>query len=296
MTTRPNHILQNTELAPRRKSSRLVKNSSALAPSQTPGPGTLNDTQTSSSPVVPSSHPAPDHKAPCKKRKRISTGTAKHLPNLGDLLPLTDIIRPDLLLLFIGLNPGISTSLTQHCYAHPSNHFYKLLHSSGLTTRRHTPVEDVTFPETYNYGFTNIIPRPTKDGSSLKREEYAEGAHVLEGKVARNKPLAVCCVGKGVWDGIYRTRHGQGLDKDGFRYGWQNDRMGICDDWEGAWVFVAASTSGLSASLRPHEKEAIWRPLGDWVEQQREQKTTADLKDSKKQRAVWAGRQQVMLT
>jgi thymine-DNA glycosylase len=63
-----------------------------------------------------------------------------------------------------------------------------------------------------------------------------------------------------------------------FRYGWQDDkeRMGATDDWDGAWVFVATATSGLSASTKPHEKEAIWRPFGDWVQQRRSERRTVE--------------------
>ena len=32
---------------------------------------------------------------------------------------------------------------------------------------------------------------------------------------------------------------------------------------------MTTSTSGLAASLKPAEKEAIWRPFGEWVQQRR---------------------------
>jgi TDG/mug DNA glycosylase family protein len=44
------------------------------------------------------------------------------------------------------------------------------------------------------------------------------------------------------------------------------------EEWEGARVFVTTSTSGLSASTKPAEKEAIWRPFGQWVKQRREER------------------------
>jgi hypothetical protein len=48
--------------------------------------------------------------------------------------------------------------------------------------------------------------------------------------------------------------------------------MGVCEGWEGARVFVATSTSGLSASTKPAEKEAIWRPFGEWVQMRRRER------------------------
>lgn len=46
----------------------------------------------------------------------------------------------------------------------------------------------------------------------------------------------------------------------------------VDDGWKGARVFCATSTSGLSASLRPAEKEAIWKPFGEWVQKRREER------------------------
>jgi hypothetical protein len=43
-------------------------------------------------------------------------------------------------------------------------------------------------------------------------------------------------------------------------------------EWKGARIFVATSTSGLAASLRPAEKEAIWKELGDWVVERRKER------------------------
>jgi len=37
-------------------------------------------------------------------------------------------------------------------------------------------------------------------------------------------------------------------------------------------VYVTTSTNGFAASLKPPEKEAIWRQLGEWVMQRRVEK------------------------
>ncbi|RYC65815.1 hypothetical protein CHU98_g364 [Xylaria longipes] len=54
----------------------------------------------------------------------------------------------------------------------------------------------------------------------------------------------------------------------------EQERRGKVDDgpWEGARIFVATSTSGLAASLRPEEKERIWKILGDWCVQRRKER------------------------
>ncbi|GAB0137542.1 hypothetical protein EsDP_00005802 [Epichloe bromicola] len=205
-----------------------------------------------------------------KKRARPSTGYAPpsqyaHLP------PLPDAVAPDLLVLFIGLNPGISTALTGHAYAHPSNLFWKLLHSSGVTPRRCRAEEDRQMPGLYSLGLTNIVSRPSRNGSELSRAEMDEGVAALEGKARRWRPESVCVVGKSIWESIWRVRHGQPVGKQ-FRYGWQDERekMGAVEgEWAGASVFVAPSTSGLAATLLPAEKERIWAELGSWVKMRR---------------------------
>jgi TDG/mug DNA glycosylase family protein len=101
-----------------------------------------------------------------------------------------------------------------------------------------------------------------------------ESVQVLEEKIARWKPESICVVGKSIWESIWRKQKGRGIKKDEFRYGWQDDRerMGKSEEWEGARVFVACSTSGLAATLSVAEKERIWSELGVWVEERREER------------------------
>ncbi|KAF2853550.1 hypothetical protein T440DRAFT_476797 [Plenodomus tracheiphilus IPT5] len=206
-----------------------------------------------------------------KKQKRKPS---KYAPpsKYAHLTPLTDILAPNLICVFVGTNPGIGTALAGHAYAHPSNLFWKLLHSSGLTDRRLKPEEDRSLPALYCMGNTNIVERPSKDAAELSKEEMAAGTEKLEEKFRKFRPEAVCIVGKGIWEAIWRYRLGRGMRKEEFKYGWQDgeQNMGKCDEWEGARVFVTTSTSGLAASLKPAEKEAIWKPFGEWVRKRRE--------------------------
>ncbi|KAI1756879.1 DNA glycosylase [Xylaria castorea] len=279
------------------------------------------------------SSPSPRKKKK-KKRDRASSSyappsTYAHLP------PLIDVIAPNLLILFIGLNPGVQTARTGHAYAHPSNLFWRLLHSSGITPVPCRAEEDGTLPERFSLGNTNIVARPSRNGAELSRAEMDAGVAILEQKCRRWRPEVVCVVGKGIWESIFRVWKGRNLAKAEFDYGWQTERMGavppaddsaavkigadvrkglvgtqvLLDDgadvdddrgsggggsgggesevnateeeqrekvddgsWEGARIFVATSTSGLAASLRPEEKEKIWKVLGDWCVQRRKER------------------------
>ncbi|KAI6789836.1 DNA glycosylase [Hortaea werneckii] len=216
------------------------------------------------------------------KRKKPSSKYAPpskyaHLPKL------LDILEPDLICIFVGTNPGIRTATAGHAYAHPSNLFWKLLHSSGCTDVRLPPENDVNLPEWYAMGNTNIVERPSKDAAELSKEEMAAGTPVLEEKIRRFRPEAVCIVGKGIWEAVWRYRYGRPLRKHEFRWGWQDEkeRMGRVEAgeedegetaWDGAPVFVTSSTSGSAASLKPAEKELIWAPFGEWVRMRRHER------------------------
>lgn len=206
---------------------------------------------------------------PAKKRRQPS----KYAPpsKYAHLPTLVDVLEPNLICVFVGTNPGIRTATSGHAYAHPSNLFWKLLHSCGCTDERLKPEQDVDLPRLYSMGNTNIVERPSKDAAELSKAEMTAGTAILEEKFRRYRPEAVCIVGKGIWEAVWRWKHGKEIKKEQFHYGWQDDRerMGRCDGWEGARVFVATSTSGLSASTKPHEKEAIWKPFGEWVKARR---------------------------
>ena len=111
-----------------------------------------------------------------------------------------------------------------------------------------------------------------------------EGVAILEEKVRKFRPESVAIVGKSIWESIWRVRHGRKCGKDDFKYGWQDEseRMGAIESgkegggWPGARVFVTTTTSGLAAGMRPHEKEDVWRGLGEWVKMRRIEKGIPD--------------------
>ncbi|ETS00672.1 DNA glycosylase, partial [Trichoderma reesei RUT C-30] len=205
-----------------------------------------------------------------KKRTKPSSGyappsTYAHLPELPDA------VAPNLLVFFIGLNPGIETARSGHAYAHPSNLFWKLLYSSGVTPRPCHFSEDRRMPELYSLGLTNIVARPSRNGAELSKQEMDDGVSILEDKARKWRPESMCVVGKSIWESIWRVRHGAPVGK-AFKYGWQDEseNMGvIAGEWPGARVFVATSTSGLAASMSLAEKQAVWNQLGSWVKTRR---------------------------
>jgi len=203
--------------------------------------------------------------------------TYAHLP------PLPDTLEENLICVFIGINPGLTTARIGHSFANPTNLFWPLMHSSGCTPdRRLPPKMDRKLPELYSLGLTNIVERPSKDTAELSKEELLAGVAVLEDKIQRYKPDAVCFVGKVVWEAVFKVRNGRGIRKGEFEWGWQEGiRFGKeaggregegGGRWGGCRVFVVPSTSGLVAAYGPEFKRALWKRLGDWVQIRRRER------------------------
>ncbi|KAI9835458.1 MAG: hypothetical protein M1819_002376 [Sarea resinae] len=331
----------NTNCSPPKRSrsgTRASETRSQSSPSKRRKLENPSTSPTGATPEPPPSNPPATPKSEMKKKKRASSryappSTYAHLP------PLVDVLAPNLICVFIGVNPGIRTAVTGHAYSHPSNLFWKLLHSSGITPRRFLATEDRSLPRLCGLGNTNIVSRPTKDQAELSRAEMVASVGVLEAKIKACRPEAVCIVGKAIWESVWRARFGRAMKKDEFRWGWQDEELNMGAKWApqgeeeaaavgalgddenvavegngsgaddgpeaksqvvhdskektghelsnistslipgvanspypGARIFVATSTSGLAAHLRPKEKEEIWAPLGEWVRRRRRER------------------------
>jgi TDG/mug DNA glycosylase family protein len=173
------------------------------------------------------------------------------MPEDEVLQPIPDHIEPSLDVLFVGYNPSIRSSQTGHHYANPSNRFWKIVHQSGLTPRLYASHEGDAMLK-LGYGFTNIVPRPTRLAEEITKDEYAEGRKVLLRKLETYRPKAVCFVGKGV----YEQFAGRKVEGWGFQ---PEDRQQV----PGVKEFVAPSSSGL-VRLKLEEMADIFKGLADW--------------------------------
>ena len=165
-----------------------------------------------------------------------------------DLPPLRDCIRPGVTVLFVGINPGVRSSLTGHHFAGFSNRFWKLLYESGLVPEPIGFADDDRLPE-WGYGITNIVARPTPGIDTLTREEYVAGRVRLRRKVLRRRPAIVAMVGVTVYRAMYPERRGA------VQLGLQEDRIGVSQ------LFVLPNPSGRNANYSYAEMLAAFRAL-----------------------------------
>jgi TDG/mug DNA glycosylase family protein len=150
--------------------------------------------------------------------------------------------------LFVGINPGIRSSLTGHHFAGFSNRFWKLLYESGLVPERISYLDDDRLPE-WGYGVTNIVARPTPGIDTLEPHEYVAGRGRLRAKVRRHRPAVVAMVGVTVFRAMFPERKGP------VPLGLQQERLGD------AAVFVLPNPSGRNANFTYREMLDAFRGL-----------------------------------
>lgn len=102
-----------------------------------------------------------------------------------------------------------------HHFAHPTNHFYRALSQSGITSSLIPPNLDYTFPtlQPFTLGLTNLCARPTVASTGLSPQELSESVEGFMKKVSRERPKVVCFVGKGVGETVKKWVHDNYIPK-----------------------------------------------------------------------------------
>lgn len=109
-----------------------------------------------------------------------------------------DLIAPDLLVLFCGINPGLYSGAIGHHFARPGNRFWPVLHAAGFTGRILSPFDEHELLER-GYGITNLVERATAGADDLSRAEIVEGSRRLAAKVLHYRPRFVAVLGIGAY-------------------------------------------------------------------------------------------------
>ena len=150
-----------------------------------------------------------------------------------DLLP-----DADLLMLFVGINPGLWTAAVQTHFAHPANRFYPALLRAGIVTEPVSPSGGMTDEDRDRFrarglGITNLVSRASARAAELSAAELRDGGEQLRALVAARHPLVVAILG------ITAYRQAFGVRKA---------ILGRQDEpFEGAELWVVPNPSGLNA-------------------------------------------------
>ena len=149
---------------------------------------------------------------------------------------LADVIADDLVVLFCGANPGLSSAAAGAPFATPSDRWWPALYESGFTPRRLAPQEAHELLA-LGLGLTSLVRRPTVGVAELARAEFVEGGRLLRRRVLARHPRWLAVLGVTA----YRAAFG----RPDAAVGLQKDMIGSTRLW------ILPNPSGLNAHYPP---------------------------------------------
>ncbi|KAK6459668.1 uracil-DNA glycosylase-like protein [Scheffersomyces xylosifermentans] len=226
----------------------------------------VEERKVSSTVSRPSSSTSNRISKPSPKKKKVvknPTESASIKSKIEENYPI-DVykdVQPSLtenqILLFIGYNPGVESSLQQHHYAHFSNLFWKLFNQSktflrvlqridenyiekniendellqslvkdGITYLK--PVHDYDIIK-YKVGFTDLVLRCTRTAQELTLIEKLQNVPRLLSEFNRSNCKFLVFIGKGIWEIIVKFMMNElgikkfKLSKNTFVWGFQQE-------------------------------------------------------------------------
>ncbi|MCE0813587.1 G/U mismatch-specific DNA glycosylase [Buttiauxella sp. S04-F03] len=135
---------------------------------------------------------------------------------------ISDILQPELRVVFCGINPGKSSAHTGYHFAHPGNRFWKVIHLAGFTERQLKPEEEQHLLDT-RCGITMLVERPTVQASEVKLQELRSGTRKLVAKMQDYQPMALAVLGKQAFEQAFSQR--------GAKWGRQDITIGDTEVW-----------------------------------------------------------------
>src|SRR5580658_1508790 len=149
---------------------------------------------------------------------------------------LADVIADDLVGLFCGANPGLSSAAAGAPFATPSDRWWPALYESGFTPRRLAPHEAHELLA-LGLGLTSLVRRPTVGVAELAEAEFVEGGRLLRRRVLARHPRWLAVLGVTA----YRAAFG----RPDAAVGLQEDTIGATRLW------ILPNPSGLNAHYPP---------------------------------------------
>ena len=161
-----------------------------------------------------------------------------------------DLLAPDLVILFCGINPGLYSAATGHHFARPGNRFWPALHQAGFTPYQVSPFEEGDLLK-WRYGMTAIVRRGTATAAELTDEEFRAGARTLVRKVHKYRPKVLAVLGVGAYRAAF--------DRPRATLGLQPERIGETAIW------LLPNPSGLNANYQLPDLIRLFRELYEYA-------------------------------
>lgn len=156
----------------------------------------------------------------------------------------TDVICKRPRILFVGINPGMTSGRVGHHFAGPGNPFYRLLHEAELIPELIAAEDDQRLAE-WGYALVNLVARPTRTAAELERPELERGKKRLLDTIREIRPQVVALVGVTLYPIVCGRSDEPGP-------GAKRELLA------GARVFVLPNPSGLNATFPTFEAKLPW--------------------------------------
>lgn len=177
---------------------------------------------------------------------------------------LPDYLARHLVLVFIGINPGLYSVERGHYFARPTSRFWPAFSRSTLSVGIRARLgRDVLTPEddarllSFGIGFTDVVKVPSRNAAGLRRAHFQEWAPRLAGRILAYRPVVAC------FHGImgYRpfVRYGLRRPETPRRLGAQALRIG------GTRLFVVPNPSPANAHVGLRDQIAWYDRLAKYV-------------------------------
>jgi double-stranded uracil-DNA glycosylase len=149
---------------------------------------------------------------------------------------VADVIAGDLVVLFSGASPGLSSAAARAPFATPGDRWWPALSESGFTPGRLAPREARELLA-LGLGLTSLVRRPAVGVAELGRAEFAGGGRLLRRRVLARRPRWLAVPGVTA----YRAAFG----RPDAAAGLQQDTIGSARLW------ILPDPSGLNAHYPP---------------------------------------------
>ncbi|KAJ2492685.1 uracil DNA N-glycosylase Thp1 [Coemansia sp. RSA 2049] len=229
-------------------------------------------------------------KAPTPKVSSASSPKRQKRPSPDEIAgfqPIPELLRPNLDVLFVGINPGVVSGQKQLHFGNPQNYFWRGLYQSGLVPEEMRPEDGSMLSQRWNMSIVNLVQRTTPSTSDLSRKEMREAVPELCRKIRTCCPKIICFVGKGIYEAfVGYLRFDLGLQPEVYDLDCKCDltqnqqqqqqlpplrQLSSSDEIQCAgtqpaipsfaYIFVMPSTSGRAAAYRIADKLQYFRQL-----------------------------------
>jgi len=138
---------------------------------------------------------------------------------------LPDYLRDGLRVVSIGLNPSMGSVAAGYYFANPRNRFWQALNRSRLVGEDLLPGQESVehLFRVHGIGFTDVVKRPTRSASAIRREDFRRGAVDLHEKILLYRPPIAWFHGMIAWRN--QMKFGEGITGPA-NWGAQDYRIG----------------------------------------------------------------------